>query len=56
MKINLKDYASVDDALDALYMGAKVEKTVEQPKNHYGDGTCYYNGVFTCNGCGECND
>lgn len=27
-----------------------------QPKNHYGDGTCYYNGVFPCNGCGECND
>ena len=24
-------------------------------KNHYGDGTCYYNGVFECNGCGECN-
>ena len=26
MKINLLDYASVDDALDALYMGVKVEK------------------------------
>lgn len=59
MKINIRDYASVDDALDALYMGAKVEKREEKSKktkNHYGDGTCYYNGVFPCNGCGECND
>lgn len=28
----------------------------EKTKNHYGDGTCYYNGVIPCNGCGECND
>ena len=28
----------------------------KEPKNHYGDGTCYYNGVFNCTGCGECND
>lgn len=29
MKINPMDYVSVDDALDALYMGAKVEKEEE---------------------------
>jgi len=33
-----------------------AKKAVSNTKNHYGDGTCYYNGVFPCNGCGECND
>lgn len=36
-------------------MKAVVDKTTT-PKNHYGDRTCYYNGVFECTGCGECND
>ena len=29
IKINILDYTSVDDALDALYMGAKMEKEEE---------------------------
>lgn len=34
----------------------EVNMKEKEPKNHYGDGTCYYNGVFDCTGCGECND
>ena len=33
-----------------------MKKKEDKELNHYGDGTCYYNGVFNCVGCGECND
>lgn len=33
-----------------------AKKAVSNTKHHYSDDTCYYNGVFSCIGCGECND
>ena len=33
----------------------EIPEDIKPSKNHYGDGTCYYNGVFPCDGCGECD-
>lgn len=47
---------TLPDGARLVPMKAKVIKMEKENKNHYGDGTCYYNGVFECTGCGECND
>lgn len=45
---------TLPDGARLVPMKAKIMK--KENKNHYGDGTCYYNGVIPCNGCGECNE
>lgn len=47
---------TLPDGAKLVPMKAEVIKMKKENKNHYGDGTCYYNGVFDCINCGECND
>ena len=47
---------TLPDGARLVPMKAEVIRMEKENKNHYGDGTCYYNGVFKCTGCGECND
>lgn len=47
---------AVCHTIEEVKIMQKALENKKKPKNHYGDGTCYYNGVFPCNSCGECND